>query len=218
MERLLLTQDGSHTLFNASLNQYYHSLRGAVQESLLISIELGLAYASKARTEIKVLEMGFGTGLNALLSWQYASANGLIVHYTSIDKYPITVEEAALLNYGTLLSSEGLLHLHQAAWQQDCELDKCFVLRKQQVDLLNYEPDQQQYHVVYFDAFAPNAQPELWTVAVFEKLASALSVGGVLTTYSSKGIVRRNLEAAGFCVERHRGSGNKKHVVRAIKK
>ena len=198
MERLLLTQDGSHTLFNASLNQYYHSLRGAVQESLLISIELGLAYASKARTEIKVLEMGFGTGLNALLSWQYASANGLID--------------------GTLLSSEGLLHLHQAAWQQDCELDKCFVLRKQQVDLLNYEPDQQQYHVVYFDAFAPNAQPELWTVAVFEKLASALSVGGVLTTYSSKGIVRRNLEAAGFCVERHRGSGNKKHVVRAIKK
>lgn len=216
MERLVLTADGSHTLFNATLNQTYHSIDGALQESLRVFIELGLYEIAKQKKAINLLEMGFGTGLNALLTLEEAEKLNLYVHYTGIEAYPISVEEAKQLNYDAVLQTQYLLSLHKADWEREISLTPFFRLLKKQTTLQHFVGER-QYDLVYFDAFAPKIQPELWTVEVFEKLALIMPSGGILTTYSSKGQVRRNLLAAGFWVEKHPGPGKKQEVVRAIK-
>lgn len=215
-ERLVLTHDGSHTIYNDELNQHYHSVQGALQESVRVFVELGLAYIAQRQSKLSVLEMGFGTGLNALLTWQFAARNGLEIGYTSLEKFPIGLEEATQLNYDAVVGFEGLRVLHEAPWGQMVVLADVFGLRKVQSDLLEFETTE-VYDLVYFDAFAPNIQPELWSVEVFERIAQWQPVGGVLSTYSSKGSVRRNLMAAGYEVQKHSGPGRKREVIRAIK-
>lgn len=217
MERLIITEDGSHSLYSHLFNQQYHSLQGALTESVHIYIELGLRpVLASADDVIYIFEMGLGTGLNALLAWQLADELGKRVHYTSIEAFPVLPEEASLLNYGSLTNTQGLLRLHQVSWAEAHQLSPNFTFRKENIRLQEFEPDY-KYHVIFYDAFDPRAQPELWTEEIFTKIARYSEPGAVLVTYSSKGIVKRALAAAGFRVERHPGPGRKVHILKAIK-
>jgi tRNA U34 5-methylaminomethyl-2-thiouridine-forming methyltransferase MnmC len=217
MERqFIVTDDGSHTLFVPALNETYHSTHGAVQESLHVFVQEGFGYAVSHNKQplLRVLEVGFGTGLNALLTWQEAEKEGIPVYYETIEKYPLTEEEAAALNYA---AHDKLMHLHRCAWGEPVALSPYFTLCKQKVDLSDYKP-LTHFEVIYFDAFAPAVQPELWSEAVFRMLYAALDKGGVLVTYSAKGVVKIALRAVGFDVCRLTGAAGKRHMVRAVKR
>jgi tRNA U34 5-methylaminomethyl-2-thiouridine-forming methyltransferase MnmC len=217
LERLILTEDGSHSLYSHLFNQQYHSLQGALTESIHIYIELGLRPVLAFAVDIVyVFEMGLGTGLNALLAWQLADKLGKKVHYTSIEAFPVLPEEASLLNYGTLTDTDGLQKIHKLTWGQEHVLSPNFTFLKEQTLLQEFVSDR-KHHVIFYDAFDPRAQPELWTAEIFTKIACYSEPEAVLVTYSSKGIVKRALAAAGFRVERHRGPGRKVHVLKAIK-
>jgi tRNA U34 5-methylaminomethyl-2-thiouridine-forming methyltransferase MnmC len=206
LERLIVTEDGSHSLYSDLFNQQYHSLQGALTESVHIYIELGLRpVLAESEEGINVFEMGFGTGLNALLA-----------HYTSVEAFPVSAGEASLLNYESLINSDGLLKLHTSSWSEDHECSSYFTFRKEHVLLQDYT-SQQRFHVIFYDAFDPRAQPELWTDEIFTKIAGYSHDGAVLVTYSSKGIVKRALAAGGFQVKRHKGPGRKTHVLKAVK-
>ncbi|CAG5011513.1 tRNA 5-methylaminomethyl-2-thiouridine biosynthesis bifunctional protein MnmC [Dyadobacter sp. CECT 9275] len=216
MERLIITEDGSHSLFSPLFNQQYHSLQGALTESLHIYIQLGLLPLIEDQNEISIFEMGFGSGLNALLAWKTADERGCRISYTSVEAYPVSADEAALLNYDALVGKPGLLLLHQCPWNVRNELSAQFNFSKVLARLQDLEITD-SYDLIFYDAFDPRAQPELWTEEIFAKIAAHTKPGGVLVTYSSKGIVKRALAAAGFRVERHRGPGRKVHVLKAIK-
>lgn len=215
---LMLTADGSHTAVNQTLGTAYHSVHGAIQESERVFIELGLlaAFDRFPNQEWHVFEMGFGTGLNALLTLRQAEANQRRVHYTAVEAYPMPLEAAQQLNYDSLLGTNSLTAMHQAPWNQLVPISSFFSLTKMAGDLADFDTDE-RFHLIYYDAFAPAAQPELWEAPVFEKLAQLLYSGGILTTYCSKGYVQRNLRAAGLVVEKHPGPARKREVLRAVK-
>jgi tRNA U34 5-methylaminomethyl-2-thiouridine-forming methyltransferase MnmC len=219
MERhLVITADGSTTLLIPELNETYHSIHGAERESLHVFIDAGLKFlcgkgpAERQVPVIRILEMGFGTGLNALLTLLYAEEHQLQVYYEALEKYPLPEEEVALLNYR---DRDKLLSLHACAWEKPVALSTGFMLHKRQLDLLNYTPEQ-RFDLVYFDAFAPGVQPKLWSREVFAKLYTAMSPGGVLVTYSSKGTVKNALREAGFEIKRLPGAAGKRHILRAV--
>jgi tRNA U34 5-methylaminomethyl-2-thiouridine-forming methyltransferase MnmC len=221
LERLRLTEDGSHSLYNSQYNQHYHSVSGALKESRHIYMNLGLIPALESGTEpIRVFEMGFGTGLNAFLTWQAAGLYKRQVQYTGVEAFPITLEEASHLNYESVISREGLqpgfMQLHEAAWFKDHPFSDYFQFRKEHLTLQEFTSEN-LFDVIYYDAFDPKAQPELWTEEILKQIAARTKTGGVLVTYSSKGIVKRALAAAGFKVEKHKGPGKKWHVLRAVK-
>lgn len=214
---LQLTADGSHTLFIPEMDEHYHSVNGAVQESRHVFIEAGLHQLQKK--EINVFEIGFGTGLNALLTLLDSDMNGLSVRYYSMERYPLPVELVKSLNYGELVCAEQkdlFLTLHAVPWDTPVQITDHFTLCKIQGDsnLLDF-PD--SVDLVYFDAFAPDKQPEMWNQEVFGKLYTTMNKGGVLTTYCAKGVVRRMMKEAGFSVERIPGPPGKREMLRAIK-
>lgn len=214
--QLVATADGSHTLFNPAFEAHYHSVHGALQESQHIFIELGLKPALvAAESPLYVFEMGFGTGLNALLTYIEATRHQKPVYYVSLEAYPVLYSQAQQLNYGQVLDSELFLSLHESPWDSPVVLSPYFTLEKHHTLLQNFETSH-RFGVVYYDAFAPAAQPELWTQEVFEKIASWLNPNAHLTTYCSKGYVQRNLKAAGFRIQKHPGPGRKREVLRAI--
>lgn len=207
------TADGSDTLYVPALDEHYHSIKGARTESQHIFINLGLK-ACKAACP-RILEIGFGTGLNALLTLEEAERTQRPVHYTTLELYPLSREEVAQLAYddtGTLAS------LHQAAWEADILISPCFTLHKIKADATTWMPAPRQYDVVYFDAFAPEKQPRMWTEEVFRQLYNGLQKDGILTTYCAKGAVRRLLQNVGFRVERMPGPPQgKREVLRATR-
>lgn len=216
----VVTGDGSHTLFHPVLKEHYHSLEGSLQESGHIYLGLGLLpwlAASPAGRPVRVFEMGFGTGLNALLSWKAAEESGKPVLYTGIEAYPVGPQQSELLNYGEFLQKIDLSVLHTCPWGERLTLSPCFSFKKVKGFLQDYT-DEGGYDVVYFDAFSPDTQPELWTPLIFSKIAQMMTENGYLVTYSSKGSVRRALAEAGFTVEKHPGPGRKREVIRAIRK
>ncbi len=222
---LLLTKDGSHTIIVPHNGLTYHSVHGAITESRHVFIEAGLAYVfskfcAKPNVCINVFEMGFGTGLNALLTLQKGATENTPIHYTTVELYPLQTEEIKRLNYIELLNdetlSQSLFLLHSCSWNEDVMITPLFALHKQQASLLNVSFNT-HFHLIYFDAFAPNAQPELWEADVFRKLYNALVSGGVLVTYCSKGNVRRALQSVGFTVEKLPGPPGKREMIRAIK-
>ncbi len=215
--RLILTEDGSHTLFDVRFDQHYHSIHGSLQESYRIFIELGIGYCSHKTDEIRVFEMGLGTGLNALLTWQWAEQHQKSVHYVSIDAYPISDEEAEQLNYEALVNREGLSDIHRAAWDTSIQLSPHFTFLKHQTLLQEFSVEGTLFDVVYYDAFAPRTQPELWTAETFARVAGFTKAGGALVTYCAKSDVQRALRSAGFRVEKHRGPSGKRHVLRGIR-
>jgi len=217
--QLVITSDGSHTIFIPSLGEHYHSIHGAIQESEHVFIQTGLAFIKK-KSPIRVLEIGFGTGLNALLTLKYATINNLSIEYTSIEKYPLQPAEYNLLNYGIILGNEWeqvFTELHQCPWEQKNEIIPQFKLTKLPIDLVTIDFEN-AFDLIFFDAFGPDIQPELWSESVFQTMCRALCFGGILVTYSAKGQVRRNLQAAGFKVERLTGPPGKREMLRATKK
>lgn len=218
MERTLqITADGSHTLFLPEIDEHYHSVNGAVQESRHVYIEAGLHQLR--RDVIHVFEIGFGTGLNALLTLLDADLNNVQVNYYSIELYPLEEEFVSRLNYGELVCPEKkelFRDLHQAPWNTPVSITERFLLTKIRGDSNTCRlPD--PIDLVYFDAFAPDKQAEMWTQEIFDRLYAAMSEGGVLTTYCAKGMVRRMMKEAGYSVERIPGPPGKREMLRAIK-
>jgi tRNA U34 5-methylaminomethyl-2-thiouridine-forming methyltransferase MnmC len=215
MEKLRITDDGSATLFSPEFNQYYHSVRGAKSETQRVYIELGLWAKMAEKSEINILEIGFGTGLNVLMTALEAQKSNLKINYTSLEPYPISLENARLLNDENEFNTNLLLKIHEAKWEEMIEIIPDFYLQKVQSKIQDFT-SVNKFDVVYFDAFAPSSQPELWTEEIFGKIASMMQKGGFLTTYCSKTIIRRALESAGFKVEKHVGMWGKREVVRAV--
>ncbi len=210
------TADGSHTLFIPELNEPYHSVNGAITESEHIFIRNGLLFMKKEK--ISILEFGFGTGLNALLTAMEAKKRELSIHYTAIEKYPLTTKEVASLNYPQILGEEAnplFIKIHEASWDENIEIFPGFTLHKINNGFL--ETDHFPVtDLVYFDAFAPEIQPELWSEELFKKIARNMNNNGILVTYSSKGSVKRALQSAGFNVEKVPGPPGKREITRAI--
>jgi len=216
-------------LFNEDLNQHYHSTFGAIQESKHIFIETGFMHAMEkiaprivsGSPVMKILEIGFGTGLNALMTIAAAEKHGIRVHYTAIEAFPLEIQCWGALNYPRLLRSrhntKHFAKLHHAPWDETVEISTNFTLQKIQCTAENYIPAAGVFDLVYFDAFGPDAQPELWTRQIFLNLGNGLLTGGSLVTYSVKGTVVRALREAGFQVEKLPGPPGKRHILRAVK-
>ncbi|MBC2839898.1 tRNA (5-methylaminomethyl-2-thiouridine)(34)-methyltransferase MnmD [Robiginitalea sp. SC105] len=216
--RIVRTSDGSRTIQIPQWQEQYHSMHGALQESRHVFIRHGLSlYADR---KLRVLEMGFGTGLNALISLLEAPKLGLVLEYTALEAYPVTQQEWQALDYGGLFEDDAardhFQKLHQADWEKPSAVTPWFTLCKVQADLLGFS-EEDAYDLVYFDAFGARVQPELWTEAVFGSMFRALGGGGRLVTYAAKGSVRRAMQACGFTVERLPGPPGKREMLRAVK-
>lgn len=217
---LILTNDGSHSVYSETFGVTYHSKFGAVTESAHVFIAAGLRYKAVVQREISILETGFGTGLNAFMSWLEAERRNLQLRYVGLEMLPVGPDEANLLNYPDLLGAPeraaDFQTLHSCSWGADHNLSEHFVFRKEQTSIETFEA-QEAFDVVYFDAFAPQAQPELWTAEVFGRMYRALRPDGVLVTYCAQGAFKRTLKQAGFQVERLQGPPGKREMTRATK-
>jgi tRNA U34 5-methylaminomethyl-2-thiouridine-forming methyltransferase MnmC len=213
---LIESGDGSHTLRVEALKEHYHSHKGAMQESMHVFIKMGLGQLP-ARQEIAILEVGFGTGLNALLTCLKGTAS---VQYTALETNPLPRELVSRLNYPQLTgddrASDLFLALHDAPWNASVEITAGFNLEKLTAPIETFT-SHKQFDLVYYDAFAPHAQPELWTPAIWKRLIGLMNPGGVLVTYCAKGQVRRDMQSAGFQVERLEGPPGKREMLRAQK-
>lgn len=214
------TADGSHTLFVPVLNEHYHSVNGAIQESMHVFIRAGLGKCDKQ--QIRILEIGFGTGLNALLSLEYTEqSSGPELYYTSIERYPLPVEITDKLNYGTSLSDKEkgekwFTEIHRAPWEQPVQITPRFTLHKIKGNGTTCALPK-DIDLIFFDAFAPDKQPEMWEPAMFERLYAIATPGAIIVTYCAKGEVRRRMQSAGFIMERLPGPPGKRHILRGYK-
>ncbi len=219
IREVILTQDGSKTLYLPELNEQYHSLNGAVTESDFVFIDKGYKFHQK--NDPVVFEVGFGTGLNCLLTAILAENEKRPTCYLSIEKYPLKTELIDELNYGNLISAEAstiFKCIHSCEWNVSVNISPFFTLTKINDDLISTELAQlKEFDIVYFDAFGPDKQPEMWSPEVFHKIFSHCSDNAVFVTYSAKGEVRRRLSAAGFQMERLSGPPGKKEMLRGIK-
>ena len=221
---LQATEDGSLTLYTSRFGEHYHSTHGAVQESR--HIYTGLALEGRLATwhqdkgkALRLFEVGLGTGLNALLTALVADREQIPIHYTSIEKYPLPEEVFHHLSYEKTIgegSDELLRRLHECPWREDVSITPFFTLHKVLGDLTDYTFPQ-ALDVVYYDAFSPESQPELWEERLFLSLYDAMNWQATLATYCAKGVVRRALQHAGFSVERLPGPPGKREVLRAVK-
>ena len=212
------TADGSRTLYVPELDEHYHSVKGALTESQHIFIDMGLKHCPLNAP--RILEIGLGTGLNCFLTLLTAEEEKRHIHYTGIERFPLNMEVIRELDYPSLIGrghEEDYFHIHQAPWEEDAVLSPWFTLHKIEGDFTSYTFEK-GYDIIYFDAFAPEKQPEMWNQALFDGLFNVLNEGGILTTYCAKGVVRRMLQAAGFIVERLPGPpGGKREILRATK-
>lgn len=213
------TADGSYTLFVPELDEHYHSVKGALTESEHIFINMGLKHSSAPSP--RILEIGFGTGLNAFLTSLEAEKDNRSIFYTTIEKYPLDMETIKLLDYPELIAPEEsklFYSIHNAGWNSPQTISGNFTIEKIEGDFTEYR-FRNGYDIIYFDAFAPEKQPEMWSQTLFNNLYEILNDDGILTTYCAKGAVRRMLQEAGFIVERLPGPpGGKREILRGTKK
>jgi tRNA U34 5-methylaminomethyl-2-thiouridine-forming methyltransferase MnmC len=218
---LKTTADGSDTLFVTELNEHYHSTHGAIQESQLVFIQNGLLHIPPCIREINILEIGFGTGLNALLTVLESKKIHCKINYVAIEPFPVENSLIDKLNFAAILGgteAEGYYRkIHNASWGMPEFINDNFILSKLQARLEDTALRDDKFNLVYFDAFGPEVQPELWTEAIFNCLFKCLKPEGILVTYSCKGTVKRALKAAGFNIEKLPGPAGKREVLRAIK-
>jgi tRNA U34 5-methylaminomethyl-2-thiouridine-forming methyltransferase MnmC len=217
---IITTGDGSHSLRNEALNETYHSVHGAVQESVHVFIRNGLEHRLRdSRDEsLAVFEVGFGTGLNALLTANYALENAIPISYTSIEGFPVPEEIWRTLNYAAGEDAQKKFYaLHEAPWEVEQDIVPRFRLRKMHITLEDMILPASSFDVIYFDAFAPNKQPELWTLPILEKVATLLKPGGVFVTYCAKGQLKRDLKSLSLTTETLPGPPGKKEMVRATR-
>lgn len=217
MISIIKTNDGSNTLFSNTFDDQYHSTFGALQESRFIYIQTGLNYCE--HNSIKIFEVGFGTGLNAILTFIEGFNKKINIEYHTIELFPIDIETINQLNYFKFLSNDQksiYKELHDCKWSKKIKISENFTFRKEKYDFNNYIFNE-MYDLIYFDAFAPEKQPNMWSGENFAKLFDILNNNGILVTYSSKGIVKNNLRNAGFKVTRLDGPKGKRHILRAQK-
>ncbi len=231
---VVITGDGSSTIHLPDWDEQYHSKHGAIQEAYHVFIKHGLHHIGHSeynvkydrqtdgteRVEISILEIGFGTGLNAFITLLEAENLDICANYHGVEGYPVHMDEIEQLNYPTELKcldkTSLFKRLHEVSWDEKHAITSKFSLTKQQI-LFSEIEGQQVYHLIYFDAFGARVQPELWTEPIFQKMFDALKPSGVLVTYSAKGSVRRAMEAVGFRVERLPGPPGKREMLRATK-
>jgi len=214
--KLIKTEDNSHTLYVPHLNEHYHSTYGAIQESLHVYIEAGMNYAQI--NPITIFEVGFGTGLNAYLSFLNAQQKQIKTTYYSIDNFPLEMSIVSKLNYPELIGKEYNIYnnMHMRGWDKWNTISPYFKLKKIQADIKKFICNF-NYDVVYFDAFGPDIQPEMWEKEIFKKIVNALNPQGIITTYSVKGKVKRILKNLGMKIETIQGPIGKRQMIRAIK-
>jgi tRNA U34 5-methylaminomethyl-2-thiouridine-forming methyltransferase MnmC len=217
MPKLIQTSDGSHTLYVPELDEHYHSIHGALRESGHVFIDSGYRYSEA--NPLRIFEAGFGTGLNALLTAIECGNDRRTVFYTSVEKYPLETGLINSINHGTMTGNYGMelySKIHTAPWNRMTGVSPFFSLEKIEGDLVELDL-RGSYDLIYFDAFGPDKQPDMWSPGVFEKISTITAPGGVFVTYSAKGTVKRNLKACGYCVELLPGPPGKRHIIRAIK-
>ena len=214
---LVTSEDGSHTLRIPELKEHYHSHKGALRECEHVFIKMGLEYLQE-NNEIRLLEVGFGTGLNALVTALRKGSQ--TIYYTGLEPIPLHSEIIEKLNYSTLLDNneahQVFQKLHHSSWNTPTEIVAGFHLEKREQKLEEFKPIH-PFDLVYYDAFAPHAQPELWVPSIWEQLYDQMIPGGILVTYCAKGQVRRDMQVAGFTVERLPGPPGKREMLRAIR-
>lgn len=217
---LVLTADGSHTLFLPEMNEQYHSMNGAITESMHVYIENGFLRTGSQNSV--VFEVGFGTGLNALLTAIHAEKIKKHTLYFSIEKYPLDNLLVSKLNYGQIISEEAQIlfeKIHYCKWNKEIQINPYFTIHKIHDDLKTYLFEEiPPFNVIYYDAFGPDKQPDMWTPDILGKLANNTAIGGIIVTYSAKGEVRRQFINTGFMMERLPGPPGKKQMLRGIKR
>jgi tRNA U34 5-methylaminomethyl-2-thiouridine-forming methyltransferase MnmC len=218
--QLIFTGDGSHTLFLPDLNEQYHSTFGAIRESRHIFIENGFRHQTTGINTCRILEIGFGTGLNIYLTCLETEKSTLVIHYTALEPFPLDIDIIEKLNYPELISpvDEGLFWaIHTAPWNQEAKITDSFTLLKMKNKAEEVVLPKKSFDLVYFDAFGPDVQPDLWTEEVFTKIALAMKNGAALVTFSAKGAVRRAMKCAGLTIEKLPGPPGKREITRATK-
>ena len=223
---VVITADGSSTIHLPDWDEQYHSKHGAIQEAYHVFIKHGLHHFCKVEQSkdsnkyIAILEIGFGTGLNAFITLLEAEKLNITINYSGVEGYPVLMDEINQLNYPTELNVENkaplFKKLHKASWEEKHIISENFSIEKQN-RFFSEIKEKAMYNIIYFDAFGARVQPELWTESIFLKMYSALKAGGVLVTYSAKGSVRRAMETVGFKVERLPGPPGKREMLRATK-
>lgn len=213
---IITTNDGSKTIHLPDWNESYHSIHGAVQEAKHVFIKSGLSEITKQ--EVNILEVGFGTGLNAMLTLNKAKETKQKIHYFGLEAHPVILDELKGLKYEDLLEikeNEKLFwQLHSSEWNMTNSITPLFDLYKIQLFLDDFNPPKNGYDLIYFDAFGPRVQPEMWSKNVFEKLFKSLKNEGIFVTYCAKGQVRRDLIEVGFQVEKIPGPPGKREMLR----
>jgi tRNA U34 5-methylaminomethyl-2-thiouridine-forming methyltransferase MnmC len=225
--QILTTADGSHTLFHETLNETYHSKNGALQESLHVFIQNGLVnFLSKNPVKtIHIFEVGFGTGLNAFLTLKEAISRNIKIKYTCLEAFPLSIDTINQLNYleeDTAILKSLFGKMHSCNWNEWVEINEHFSLYKmknklEQISSNNLLQISNPFDIIYFDAFAPDKQPELWKTSIFKTIFDTMKIGSILVTYSAKGDVKRALREAGFIVKRLAGPIGKRHMLCALK-
>jgi tRNA U34 5-methylaminomethyl-2-thiouridine-forming methyltransferase MnmC len=219
--QLIITEDGSHTLFVADLNEHYHSIHGAVTESMHVFIEAGLKPLLEKKKNINVLEIGIGTGLNAALVLLEAENNDAIINYVGAEPYPLSLSLVSQLNYfsiyGGVQMHKAVMNIHSCNRNLPVEIGNHFIMNYLEAPIQNIDLKDSYFDLVFFDAFSPTTQPELWTAEIFAKIFKAMKPNGVLVTYVAKGEVRRTMKACGFTIEKLTGFAGKREMTRANK-
>ena len=215
--KLIISKDGSHTLYRKDIDETYHSRHGAIQEAQHVFIDMGLKEVEKSKKEINILEVGFGTGLNALLTCLNSTSK---INYIGLESFPLQDKVLGGLNYDTTVignnSQEIFNSIHDAPWETQSPITSLFSINKIENEIQKFGIPQ-SIDLVYYDAFGPNSQAEMWDISIFEKLYKAMSSSGVFVTYCAKGQVRRDLKSVGFTMERLEGPPGKREMLRGRK-
>lgn len=216
---IIKTSDGSTTFHILEWGECFHSKHGAIQEALHVFIKNGLQLFENK--EVSILEIGFGTGLNTLVTYTEFRNLGLKIYYETVEGFPLSWEEVSQMNYCNLLNFSNLESvfqtIHQCEWDTEIEISTDFRFKKRK-QFFEQIADNERFDLIYFDAFGARVQPELWEEFIFQKMYNALKINGVLVTYSAKGSVQRALKSCGFQVEKLQGPPGKREMIRAIKR
>ncbi len=216
--KVIQTSDGSSTIYIPEMDENYHSTHGAIQEAEHVFIQHGLRkIEEKEIGTISIFEMGLGTGLNALLTRIRSNTS---INYTGIEAFPVSDDELKALNYVEQLGDKhkAIFHsIHKAKWNEAIEIDPQFSIHKVHEKIENYKLDLNSFDLIYFDAFGPRAQSEMWEIEILQKMYDGLKVGGALVTYCARGQFKRDLKSLGFELEPLPGPPGKREMTRAWK-
>lgn len=218
IREIITTKDGSTTIHLPELNETYHSKFGAIQEAYHVFIKMGFELFSQE--SISILEIGFGTGLNAFITFLEAQKNSKTIDYVGVEAYPVAYDEALQMNYVTELNaevkSEIFSEMHKSSWEEKHTISQNFCLTKRK-QLFEDIIDENSFDLIYFDAFGYTVDPNLWNDIIFAKMYKSLKFGGVLVTYACRTSVKNAMMSSGFSVEKLRGAPGKREMLRAIK-